>query len=191
MFKFLFCLLLFLNITTVFGYTISLDSISVVFPRHPNAIIEDFEDANYVTGLSSPNVIPNSSPGNVWDGNSAAAQLAGGIFNITLPNVRIFSIGIGDNDSGGETVVINESVILNPNGLPNFTTSGAGIVYYMNIFAENGDADITSIRFTGSTLGFDHIEIVQTSSSVPEPSTLSLIFLALATPFLMNRFRQK
>jgi hypothetical protein len=71
--------------------------------------VEDFEDTHLDPGLRTtltPGLSSDPHPG-AWDGKLASAERNSALFEMDSPGVRLFGVGIGDNDGGGETLSIN------------------------------------------------------------------------------------
>ena len=72
-----------------------------------DAIIEDFEDRTLIPGLGISVPLMSWNSKLPWDGKHAAGPFSEVEFKIREDNVRLFGVGIGDNDGGGEWISIN------------------------------------------------------------------------------------
>lgn len=155
--------------------------------------VEDFEDATLVTGLTSSLAIDGRDlPNHAWDGITTTVS-GYPVFTISLPGIRLFGIGISDNDGGGQTITINNLAPLDLSSVAGYRGDSSGRATYVIVRAETGDADITRIAIDGSlTPMFDHLVLSTDSGlapvgSVPEPGSA---LLALAGIGLLTRLRR-
>ena len=158
----------------------------------PGFIFEDFEDRDLVSELSmtseaSINVTTTTGQlesrytSSVWDGVQATPLMRDVQFKILTSKVRLFGIGVGDNDLGREKLSINGSPFIQLNQLPHFYLSGGGRAYYLIIEAQPGASDIKSIEFRDAfTLMFDHLALFklepdQTLADRPLKATIQVV----------------
>lgn len=155
--------------------------------------VEDFEDATLVAGLTSSLASDGRNlPNHAWDGITTTVS-GDALFTISLPGIRLFGIGISDNDGGGQTITINSLAPLALGSVAGYRGDSSGHATYVIVRAEAGDADITRIAIDGSlTPMFDHLVLSTDSGlapagSVPEPGSA---FLALAGIGALARLRR-
>jgi len=141
-----------------------------------NLIVEDFEDEELIEGLTTnlKGGFPNGST--TWDGMKCSTHESEGQFKLSLPDVRLFGIGLGDNDMvGTEQLSINGGPPIDLKNLPNYAQDSSTRAFYLIVRAESGDADIENVAITkGLSIGFDHLVLQQEK---PDPNRpLQLLF---------------
>ncbi len=154
--------------------------------------VEDFEDATLIAGLTSTLAIDGRDlPNHAWDGITTTVS-GYPVFTISLPGIRLFGIGISDNDGGGQTISINSLAPLDLSSVAGYRGDSSGRATYVIVRAEAGDADITRIAIDGSlTPMFDHLVLSTDSGltgSIPEPGSA---LLALAGIGALARLRRR
>ena len=138
-------------------------------------IVEGFESETLVEGLTVDLIRRDDTPENVWDGKKAGEIADKAEFKISLPNVRLFGIGLGDNDGGSERISVNGGPPIELRRLPNFVTDGQQRAYYLVIEAAPGDEYIRSVAFSnGLTLICDHLILQQDNPDPNRPFQLAL-----------------
>lgn len=140
--------------------------------------VEDFEDAVPVPGLGSSLASDGRNlPNHAWDGITTTVP-GYPVFTIGLPGIRLFGIGISDNDGGGQTITVNNLPPLDLSSVPGYRGDVSGHATYVIVRAEAGDADIAQIAIDGSiTPMFDHLVLSTDAglpASVPEPGSALL-----------------
>lgn len=150
---------------------------SKYFANLEDLIVEDFEDRELIDGLET-NVSGGASADgddtgrernpSAWDGlraSSAGPELTR--FNISIPDVETFAIGVGDNDGDSEVLSINQGPGIPLGYLPNYASNGFGVAYFLVIEADEDDAPITDVQLAdGMTLEFDHL-VLERAAGAP------------------------
>ena len=139
-------------------------------------IIEDFEQAKLrdAVAVSLARRV-DDSPLNLWDGARAGEIASEAEFKISLPAVRLFGIGFGDNDGGSEQISINHGPWIDLQSLPNHVTDGQKRAYYLLIEAEPGDEYIQSVSVKNAfSVICDHLVLKQDRLDPNRP--LRLVF---------------
>jgi hypothetical protein len=127
-------------------------------------IAEDFENEPLMAGLTT-----NLKGGfgvegapTVWDGSKTSTYESEAEFKFSLPDIRLFGIGLGDNDAGDEVLSINGGPFTILQNLPRHVSDGSARAYYLIIEAELGDSDIATVSIRrGLTIAFDHLVVRQ------------------------------
>lgn len=126
-----------------------------------DVIIEDFEDRGLIPGLSVSGPVMSRNSESAWDGEHAVGPFSEVEFKVRHDNVRLFGVGVGDNDEGGEWVSINGQQEVRLGHLPYFLNHSGGRAYYVLIQADRDDPPIRSVRFgNGFTIECDHVILV-------------------------------
>ncbi len=155
-------------------YEITLFPATKVFDPQPRAlhqklgldesglIVEDFEGAKLIEGLTVTLGAQYDSPLGLWYGSKSGVIDDHAEFRISLPNVRLFGIGVGDNDDGAEQISINGGPPIALRSLPNHQVHGQERAYYLLIKAAPGEEAIRSVAFSNAyTIGCDHLILKQ------------------------------
>ena len=181
-------LLLCLAPTHAHAHNITLFPAAKVFDNNPRImhqklgledsglIVEGFEREKLVEGLTVT-LTRRDGDGdllNVCDGSKASEIVDQAEFKISLPNVRLFGIGLGDNDGGTEQISINGGPPIKLQSLPNFVTDGQKRAYYLLIEAGPGDEYIRSVAFSNAfTIACDHLILQQDNLDPNRPLQLA------------------
>jgi len=133
-------------------------------------LVEGFESEDLIEAIIA-NVPGGTGPDdgpspNAWDGSRTSLEQNTASFSIEQRGIRVFGIGLGDNDFGQEAVSINESRPVSLNQLPNHRFTSNGKAYYILITAEQGDPDIRNVEvLNGFTIAFDHLILGNSAGS--------------------------
>jgi hypothetical protein len=180
-------LLLCLAPTQVHAHDVTLFPATKVFDQDPRIlhqklgledsglIVEGFEGEKLIEGLTVTLVRRDDTPLNLWDGSKAGEIVDQAEFKISLPNVRLFGIGVGDNDGGGEQISINGGPPIVLRRLPNYLSDGQKRAYYLLIETAPGEEYIRSVAFSNAfTIVCDHLVLKQDNLDSNRP--LQLVF---------------
>lgn len=180
-------LLLCLAPTQVLAHDVTLFPAAKVFDKDPRIlhqklglensglIVEGFEGEQLIEGLTVALTRRDDTPLNLWDGSKAGEIAERAEFKISLPNVRLFGIGVGDNDGGTEQISINGGPPIALKSLPNFLSDGQKRAYYLLIEATPGEEYIGSVAFSSAlTIVCDHLVLKQDNVNANRP--LQLVF---------------
>jgi hypothetical protein len=173
--------------TQAHAYDVTLFPATKVFDQEPRIlhqklgledaglIVEGFEGENLIEGLNVTLVRRDDTPLNVWDGSKAVEFEDKAEFKISLPNVRLFGIGVGDNDGGTEQISINNGPPIALSSLPNFLSDGQKRAYYLLIEAAPGEEYIRSVVISNAfTIICDHLVLKQDNLDPNRPLQLVL-----------------
>jgi hypothetical protein len=180
-------------------------------------LIEDFEDAVFIPGLSwhtvngklslpaletAPPLIDSNLPSD-WDGNFSLVaghnyDYGDAVFSYD-GDLAAFGIGISGNNGGVNLdIFVDDVFITNVMSLQNYyqTHSGQTRNGYLWITAENNEIfnQISFIGGDGDLIYYDHLALLQMSSSpfpIPEPSILYLALSGLFSLCAMRRLRKQ
>src|SRR5262249_49052884 len=95
--------------------------------------------------------------------------------------IRIFGVGLGDNDGGNERISINGTPPVQLNRLPGHERDGGGRAYYVLVLAQPNDPDIRAVTFDQCvTVSFDHLIALEDKEPLPEQTLLPRLVLSLA-----------
>lgn len=144
--------------------------------------VEDFEDNELESWLKTDleGGAGEGADQAPWVGRYTSSVANETRFGIALPGVRIFGIGVGDNDGGSERISVNGEPPINLQRLPGHAGDGVSRAYYVLVEAKSEDADISSIEFDhGFTLRFDHLIVLQKQVSRPPQEHLPRLVLDL------------
>lgn len=108
--------------------------------------VEDFDDERLEDWLGTNlKAGDDGTEQSAWAGHRASASSNSGEFEIRLPKVRFFGVGLGDNDGGNERVSVNGNPRVQLQRLPGHEGNGIGRAFYLLVAAEPNDPDIRSV----------------------------------------------
>jgi hypothetical protein len=141
--------------------------------------VEDFEDDELESWLHTNLKATNDTPWYAWAGQRASALSDTGEFEIRLPGIRYFGVGLSD-DGGDEHLSINGGIAVELKRFQGHERNGSGRAYYVFIAAQPNDPDIRSVVIDqGSTISFDHLVVFETESPLKEEKMAPRLALSL------------
>jgi HEAT repeat protein len=143
--------------------------------------VEEFEDKEVESWL-----VTNLKPGaddtkdSAWAGSRASAMSNSGEFEIRLPRIRVFGVGLGDNDGGTEQISINGNATVELRRFPGHEINGSARAYYVLVLAQPNDPDILSVVFSHCiTVNFDHVIALENKEPSQQPKLAPRLVLEL------------
>lgn len=138
-------------------------------------LVEDFEDSELIEGLRAQADFGKTNAFSAWDGSQCAAFSDNSEFRFSIPHIRVFGIGLGDNGNGEEWISINGKSPIRLNTLSFHTRNASGRAYYLLVVAEPHEEDIERVLIgNGVTMTCDHLLIKIAEKNQPPP--LRLLF---------------
>ena len=143
--------------------------------------VEDFEDEELESWLQTNLKTTNDTPWYVWAGKRASALSDSAAFQIRLPGIRYFGVGLSDNDgSGTEQISINGGTAVELKRFQGHEANGSGRALYVLVKAQPNDPDIRSVVIDqGFTISFDHLVVYESESEPKEEKLAPRLILSL------------
>lgn len=138
----------------------------------PTLRVEDFEDTTLEEWLrASVKGGARHTADSAWDGHSASEGVDDVEFEIRLPGVRVFGVGLSD-DGSNERISINGDASVLLKKMPGHASNSSGRAFFVLVIAEPNDPDIRTVAFDqGFTVHFDHLFVSQDRIQKPAAET--------------------